>query len=124
MDKKASSISLKSPVSRREFLAATSAGLAVTAAAATATADTVLRTTAKEKKGSPTKTAPFDTLREYVKALEERGEKSVPISLVVGQDPMIWLVSGSRIPERRGKKPVDELATAGGLRGKAVEIVK
>ncbi len=37
---------------------------------------------------------------------------------------MVWLVSGSRIPARRGKKPVDELAVAGGLRGKAIEVVK
>jgi len=57
-------------------------------------------------------------------AAKERGEKTAPIALVVGQDPMIWLISGSRIPERRGKKPIDELATAGGLRGKAVEVVK
>ena len=57
-------------------------------------------------------------------AAKERGEKTAPVALVVGQDPMIWLVSGSRIPERRGKKPIDELATAGGLRGKAVEVVK
>ncbi len=57
-------------------------------------------------------------------AAKERGEKSAPITLVLGQDPMIWLVSGSRIPERRGKKPIDELGAAGGLRGKAVEVVK
>jgi 4-hydroxy-3-polyprenylbenzoate decarboxylase len=57
-------------------------------------------------------------------AARERGEKSARIALVVGQDPMIWLVSGARIPERSGDKPVDELATAGGLRGKAVEVVK
>jgi len=57
-------------------------------------------------------------------AAKERGEKSVRIALVVGQDPMIWLVSGARIPARRGNKPVDELATAGGLRGKAIEVVK
>jgi 4-hydroxy-3-polyprenylbenzoate decarboxylase len=57
-------------------------------------------------------------------AAKERGEKSAPVVLVLGQDPMIWLVSGSRIPERRGKKPIDELGAAGGLRGKAVEVVK
>ena len=57
-------------------------------------------------------------------AAKERGETSAPIALVLGQDPIIWVVSGSRIPERRGKKPIDELATAGGLRGKAVEVVK
>ncbi len=57
-------------------------------------------------------------------AAKQRGETSAPIALVIGQDPMIWLVSGSRIPERRGKKPIDELATAGGLRGKPVEVIK
>ncbi len=56
-------------------------------------------------------------------AARARGETTAPISLVLGQDPMTWLVSGARIPERRGKRPVDELATAGGLRGKPVELV-
>lgn len=56
-------------------------------------------------------------------AAKERGETSAPISLVLGQDPMIWLVSGARIPAPQGRKPVDELGTAGGLRGRAVEIV-
>jgi 4-hydroxy-3-polyprenylbenzoate decarboxylase len=57
-------------------------------------------------------------------AAKARGETSVRIALVVGQDPMIWLVSGARIPERRGKKAVDELASAGGLRGKAIDVVR
>ncbi|MFW2404940.1 MAG: UbiD family decarboxylase domain-containing protein [Gammaproteobacteria bacterium] len=57
-------------------------------------------------------------------AAKGRGEKTARIALVCGQDPMTWLVSGARIPERRGKKPVDELAYAGGLRGKALEVVK
>ena len=55
---------------------------------------------------------------------KERGEKTAPVTLIVGQEPMVWLVSGARIPMRQGKKPVDELATAGGLRGKAIEVVK
>ncbi len=55
---------------------------------------------------------------------KERGESTAPITLIVGQEPMIWLVSGARIPARRGKKPIDELATAGGLRGQAIEVVK
>jgi UbiD family decarboxylase len=55
---------------------------------------------------------------------KERGEAVVPITLIVGMDPMIWLVSGSRVTGRKGKKPVNELATAGGLRGKAIEVVK
>jgi len=57
-------------------------------------------------------------------AAKARGEKTAPIALVVGQDPMVWLVSGSRIPQRFGKKPVDELAYAGGLRGRAVDVVR
>jgi len=57
-------------------------------------------------------------------AARERGETSAPVTLIVGQDPLVWLVSGARIPERRGKKPVDELATAGGLRGKPINVVK
>jgi UbiD family decarboxylase len=55
---------------------------------------------------------------------KERGDKRVPITLIVGLDPLVWLIRGSRIPMRRGKKPVDELATAGGLRGKAIQVVK
>jgi 4-hydroxy-3-polyprenylbenzoate decarboxylase len=55
---------------------------------------------------------------------KERGELTAPVTLIVGQEPMVWLVSGARIPARRGTKPVDELATAGGLRGKAIEVVR
>jgi 4-hydroxy-3-polyprenylbenzoate decarboxylase len=57
-------------------------------------------------------------------AAKERGQRTAPIALVLGMDPIVWMVSGTRIPERRGPKPVDELATAGGLRGKAVEVVQ
>jgi 4-hydroxy-3-polyprenylbenzoate decarboxylase len=57
-------------------------------------------------------------------AAKERGQTSAPIALVLGMDPILWLVSGTRIPERRGTRPVDELATAGGLRDKAITVVK
>ncbi len=57
-------------------------------------------------------------------AARARGEKSAPVTLIVGQEPMVWLVSGARIPNRIGTKPVDELAYAGGLRGSAIEVVK
>lgn len=60
----------------------------------------------------------------HLMAARARGEMTVPITLIVGQDPVVWLVSGARIPERRGKQPVDEIATAGGLRGKAIRVVK
>lgn len=57
-------------------------------------------------------------------AARERGEKSAQVTLIVGQEPMVWLVSGARIPNRIGNKPVDEMAYAGGLRGSAIEVVK
>lgn len=53
-----------------------------------------------------------------------RGEKSAPVALVLGQDPIVYLVSGSRVANRSGDRPVDELAVAGGLRGRAIEVVR
>jgi len=60
-------------------------------------------------------------------AAKERGEKSVTYSIVIGQDPVIWFISGTRVANRGfgpKPKPADELAIAGGMRGKAIEIVK
>jgi 4-hydroxy-3-polyprenylbenzoate decarboxylase len=57
-------------------------------------------------------------------AARKRGEKTAKVSLVLGQEPMVYLVSGSRVANRTGDRPVDELAVAGGLRGRAVEVVK
>ena len=60
-------------------------------------------------------------------AAKERGEKSMTYSIVLGQDPVIWMLSGTRIaPRGFGPKPrpADELAIAGGMRGKPIEIVK
>ncbi len=57
-------------------------------------------------------------------AARARGETTAPVTLIVGQDPMVWLVSGARIPNRLTKDPVDELAYAGGLRGRAIDVVK
>ncbi|MEQ1800838.1 MAG: UbiD family decarboxylase domain-containing protein [Gammaproteobacteria bacterium] len=50
----------------------------------------------------------------------ERGEKRCPVSIVLGQDPLTWVVSSSPL----SKGGADELAIAGGLRGKAVDVVK
>ena len=59
-----------------------------------------------------------------VKAARGRGEKTMPVTLVVGQDPVTWMVSSSRVPSRlRNRGPLDELAVAGGIRGKAIEVV-
>ena len=60
-----------------------------------------------------------------VDAAKERGETSIPMALVIGQDPMTWMISSSRIPNRlRNRDPIDELAVAGGLRGKAIDVVR
>ncbi len=70
---------------------------------------------------------PNQTGWRMLMAAKERGEKYAPISIAVGQDPAVWTVSGSKIaPRGFGKNinVVDELAVAGGLRGKAIEMVK
>jgi 4-hydroxy-3-polyprenylbenzoate decarboxylase len=57
-------------------------------------------------------------------AAQKRGEQIARVSLVLGQDPIVYVVSGTRVANRQGDKPVDELAVAGGLRGRAVEVIK
>jgi 4-hydroxy-3-polyprenylbenzoate decarboxylase len=58
-------------------------------------------------------------------AARERGEKTAPVSIVVGQDPVVWALSGSPIARQgRPTGPVDELAMAGGMRGRALDVVK
>jgi 4-hydroxy-3-polyprenylbenzoate decarboxylase len=70
---------------------------------------------------------PNQTGYKMLMAARDRGETSVSYSIVLGQDPVVWMLSGTRLaPRGFGKtpKPADELAIAGGLRGKAVEVVK
>ena len=57
-------------------------------------------------------------------AARDRGEKIAKVSIAVGQDPVIWVISGSRVVNRLSKAKVDELAIAGGMRGKAVDVVR
>lgn len=57
-------------------------------------------------------------------AARERGEKVGFVSIAVGQDPIVWLLSGAPLARQRGDGAVDELAIAGGMRGKALEVVK
>ena len=67
---------------------------------------------------------PNQTAFKMLNAARDRGEKIAKVSIAIGQDPVIWIISGSRIANRLIKKPVDELAIAGGMRGKAVEVVR
>jgi 4-hydroxy-3-polyprenylbenzoate decarboxylase len=57
-------------------------------------------------------------------AARKRGDRIARVTLVLGQDPIVYVVSGTRVANRQGDKPVDELAVAGGLRGKPVEVVR
>ena len=56
-------------------------------------------------------------------AARERGDQTAKVSICVGQDPIVWMISGAPLARRR-EEPVNELAMAGGLRGKALEVVK
>ena len=51
---------------------------------------------------------------------KERGDKFAEIAIVLGQDPMTWIISGSSV----SKDGTDELSISGGLRGQALETVK
>jgi 4-hydroxy-3-polyprenylbenzoate decarboxylase len=65
------------------------------------------------------------TGHRMVMAAKARGETTIPVALVLGQDPMTWMVSSSRVPNRIGnRQPIDELAVVGGLRGKAIDVVR
>ena len=57
-------------------------------------------------------------------AARERGEKIGHVSIAVGQDPITWVLSGAPIARGRNNDPVDELAMAGGMRGKPLKVVK
>ncbi len=67
---------------------------------------------------------PNQTGDKFLKAAQKRGEQVVKYSIVMGQDPMVWLLSGTRLAPRFTDAPQDELAIAGGMRGKPVEVVR
>lgn len=56
-------------------------------------------------------------------AARKRGEQVAKVTIVQGTDPAVYTLSGAPIARRR-EEPVDELAMAGGLRGKPLEVVK
>ena len=60
---------------------------------------------------------------KHLMAAKERGERAARASIVLGQDPYVWIVSSSRVANRMRPGPIDELAVAGGLRGTALEVV-
>lgn len=69
---------------------------------------------------------PRQTGYRMLMAARERGEKTAHVSIALGQDPMVWMISAARVSGRvRGsKKPIDELAVVGGFRGKPLEVIR
>lgn len=67
---------------------------------------------------------PNQTNWKMLMAARERGEKAARVAIVLGQDPVVWMISGTRVAPRFSNQPVDELAVAGGMRGKAIEVVR
>ena len=57
-------------------------------------------------------------------AARKRGDKVARVAIALGQDPVVWFISCSRVVPRFGDKPIDELAAAGGFMGKPLEVVK
>lgn len=53
-------------------------------------------------------------------AQRERGAKSCPITIVIGQDPITWVVSSSKLARAK----LDELELVSGIRGKPLKVVK
>ena len=56
--------------------------------------------------------------REHVEKNNQSG-RATPVAIVIGADPVIGLVSVTRVPQ-----DLDELAVAGALRGTPVEVVR
>lgn len=56
-----------------------------------------------------------------IMAAKQRGEKTMKCSIVMGADPLVFTASSTKLGGPMGG---DELALAGGLRGKPVQVVK
>ena len=66
---------------------------------------------------------PGQTGFRQLEAMRLRGGKVARVSIVLSPDPYVWIVSGNRIANRF-KGPVDELAIAGGLAGRPLQVVR
>ena len=55
----------------------------------------------------------------FMKA-KARGEKSVKVSIALGQDPVTWVVSGSKL----NRAKADELEVVSAIRGRALKVVR
>ena len=68
---------------------------------------------------------PGQTGYRHLMAARDRGEKIARVSIALTADPYLWIVSGTRVVNRRATPgPIDEIAVAGGLAGHPIEVVK
>jgi 4-hydroxy-3-polyprenylbenzoate decarboxylase len=63
---------------------------------------------------------PGQTSWRMLMKMQERGDKSTRISIALGQDPITWLMSTSKL----GMGSADELELVGGIRGRPLDVVK
>lgn len=56
----------------------------------------------------------------------EAGAKRYPVAVVVGQDPLVFMISSTKLSgfPRPGAQTLDEYSLAGGLRGEPLDVVK
>jgi 4-hydroxy-3-polyprenylbenzoate decarboxylase len=66
---------------------------------------------------------PGQTGHRHWTAARSRGETIAKVSIALSSDPYVWICSSNKIANRR-EGPVDELALAGGLAGRACKVVK
>lgn len=66
---------------------------------------------------------PGQTGFRMLESMRLNGQKEARVSIVLTPDPYVWIVSGNRIVNRFAG-PVDELAAAGGLAGRPLEVVR
>jgi len=64
---------------------------------------------------------PGQTGNRHLMAARQRGEKIAHVSIALTPDPYVWIVSGNKMVHRR---PADELAVAGGLAGRPLQVVR
>ncbi len=64
---------------------------------------------------------PGQTGNRHLMAARQRGERIARVSIALTPDPYVWIVSGNKMVHQR---PADELAVAGGLAGRPVEVVR
>jgi 4-hydroxy-3-polyprenylbenzoate decarboxylase len=66
---------------------------------------------------------PGQTGHRQLSQAKARGEKIAKVSIALTTDPYVWAVSGSKMSIGYGE-PTDELTIAGGLAGRATEVVE